>query len=214
MNLADLHNEVLLDCPSVPPPLLEDAAYRAAWHFCHTARLWRETLAPLALVAGQAAYPLTGPAGTQVLGVVRCKDRLSGLPLTPKTELELDTEFPGWEDIRATGPSMFFQPSGNVLRLVYTPDQDQADAMDVRVFLAPATAATVLPDETFLEHRDALIAGARGRLQRMPGRPWSNPDQALLNTAIFEQAAHDARRSAFKSGTRGPSVMHGTEFGF
>jgi hypothetical protein len=214
MNLPDLYNEVLMTCPDAPPPLLADAVYRAAWQFCYISRLWRVNLPPLSLVAGQATYDLVGPAGTAALGVTRCRDLISGLPLTPTTELELDREHPGWEDNQAASPSMFFQPRSAILQVVYTPSTDVPDALSVRVFVAPDSVAAALPDDLFMEHRDAILAGARGRLQVMPNRPWSNVDQANMNAALFEQAAYAARQTALKSGTRGPLRMHGPEFGF
>lgn len=214
MNFSDLENDVLLACPGVPPPLLKDAIFRTVWSFAHMSRTWRESMAPLTLVAGQHTYALTAPTGAAPMGVLRCKHVPSGMPLEPISERDLDHEFPGWEDNAANAPSMYFQPTADTIRVVYTPSENVVDALDIGVLLVPAADATAVPDGVFFEYRDALIAGARARLQAMPNMPWTSPEYAMANAGVYEQAVRQARQNVFKSRTRGPSRLHGPEFGF
>ena len=211
MNLSNLLNDVLVDCPGAPEPLIVNALITALREFCNRTRFWQHELPPINLIAGQAVYPLNPPTDTEIVSVVQAR---SEHLLAPSSVNLLDRSFPGWRDAQARQPVFYFQPSMDSIHVVYKPSENISSGLNVIVALRPSRNATTMDDEIYREFGNEIIAGAKARLQVIPNKPWSSSDYATVNAMIFASAIDRARIRVFKSNTRRPMMAVAPEFGF
>lgn len=215
MNLSDLYNEVLVDCPGAPEPLIADTLVTVLRDFCSRTRFWRQNLTPVNLVAGQAEYPLAAPADTEIVVLTLVQFTPSpDWPLVPRSTIELDRELPGWRAAQASRPAFYYQPTAGSIRPVYTPSEDVPGGLLATAALRPTKAATQMDDDLHREYGDEIVAGAKARLQAAPNKPWSAPDFAALNAGVFADAVRRARIRVFKSNTLGATTAVAPPFGF
>ena len=211
MNLSDLLNDVLVDCPGAPEPLIIDALIIALREFCNRTRFWQQSLSPINLVAGQAIYPLNPPTNTEIVSVMQAR---TGHLLVSASTNDLDRDFPGWRDAQARQPVFYFQPSMDSIHVVYKPSENISNGLSVIAALRPARNATTMDDEIYREFGNEIISGAKAHLQLAPNKPWSAPDHAAANALAFSTAINRARIRVFKSNTRGPTIAVAPAFGF
>ena len=190
MNLSNLLNDVLVDCPEAPEPLIIDALITTLRDFCNQTRFWRQELPPINLVTGQSIYPLNPPTGTEIVSVVQAQ---SDHFLVPSSVNLLDRNLSGWRDLLAPRPNFYFQPTMNSIHVVPKPNGNIPNGLNVIVALRPSRDTTTMNDEIYREFGNEIIAGAKAYLQAAPNKPWSSPDHATANMTAFTSAIQRAR---------------------
>lgn len=188
---------VYLLCPGVPRELAERELLRCARAFCQKTQLLRRTLA-VAAEAGEAVVTLPAAEG---LGVVQVRGvEIVGLGyLEPVLESALDAGPAGWAD--ETGmPRRFFCPEPDRIRVLPTPAAPMV--LRVTAVVAPTLAATSLPDRLLEDYGAAMEAGTAAALLLLPGQPWSNPEAAAAESALY----HDGVGRALQRVANGHGV--------
>ena len=187
------YDHLLPDLPGCTRALLDVHLLRAARDFCSKTGIWRQELAAVNLVAGQATYTLTTPADSALVRVIR-------LTIADKL-LWLDGENGNKEYPKYARNEPPFSLSGDLTQITLiadeTPTASLALGLKTTATLQPASTATVLPDFLLDQHVEAIKAGTLSGLMKMMKKPWSNPGlsgeyQREWNT-LTSRAAYQAQ---------------------
>lgn len=90
---------------------------------------------------------------------------------------------------------------GQPVRYCYVPQAQIAvdpfpnDVYDLLVtaIVQPKETATQIPDTGLTKYRTGIEAGALMYLHSVPGQPWSNPNESMLQRRIFQSSISNAR---------------------
>lgn len=190
--------DVLPHVPGCPSLVAKHELRRAAQAFLITSRAWQQTLAAVAVGAGQSEVTLAAPDAQSK--VVRAEAAWwDGKPLDPITSEELDkTSSDDWATHSGT-PTHFLQLRPGVVTLYPAPSAGSSIGFKARVSLAPSDAATQLPDDLADRYSEQLAMGARARLMLYPNKPWSNPALGAAVGQAFSDAANEAKAQAARA---------------
>jgi hypothetical protein len=235
-----LANEIAIEVPNCPRPLIERAIRNAMIEFCERAKLWRIELPAINVVANQARYALAfdAPVDPPVKAIVDIRGALfDGRDLQPTSRDRLDLHWHGASNVLSGGsrnvptdvffpvptggnasswesaggmPTVYFQPDPATIRLVPTPTQTMTGNIVVRVAVKPTRAATAAPDWLMEDWFEALCAGAKARLMQVPKKAWSEPNLALYYRRQFETACRKAHAEALRDSTRDDMTVRRT----
>lgn len=180
-------------CPEIQ---ILDAIRRSGADFCKRTAVSRNTITVVTAV-GIASYNLTPllPAGFEP-DEVRKVAHSGGYDLEPSSEDEFDRRH-----LDDAGPVGYYYLDGKNLVLGHTPLE--IETLTVRVKTRVAQDATQLPDELYDRYREEIAAGAKKILMMMADKPWANPQQAIINKSVFDEAvASENLRYAKGGGSR------------
>lgn len=185
---ADFHTRVMpyvLGCPS---PTVDAALIDSAREFCQRTKCWTQN-EPAYVFTGEARGEFDIPSGTDLLQVKRVT--VNGKDYKVKDAADLPEDW-------ATNP-----PNDNTLyqvsQLEYLifPMPSAADAISMTLVLQPTYSGEGVDDETHDLYAEAIAAGARARLQRMPRQDWTDISQAAIDGAYFTSQVHYAANRDF-----------------
>jgi hypothetical protein len=181
-------------CPEL---IILDAIKRAGMEFCKRTKIIRETLT-LTTVVDQASYALDTEEGTVADEVLAVK-REGADNLDPSSYYEFSANHMD----RDTGPpNYYYLDVGGELVLGNIPDAVEDLVVTVRV--RPTDEATTLPAELADRYMLEIAAGAKAILMIQRNKPWSDPDGAALNGALFEQNIDNVNLRDAKGAARKP----------
>lgn len=136
----------------------------------------------------------------------------SGPNLSVVSPDRLDTERPEWT--REIGqPFCIVGMDDHRIRFVPAPQQSEPYAWALRVALTLKDDADQIPDWIFERWKEQIAAGARARLRRQAGKPWSSPDLFALEHALFEEGIYKAGYRARRGYSRAPIVANPVIYG-
>lgn len=190
--------DLMLHVPGCPNVLAEHELRRAAQAFFRTTRSWKVIEAALPVVAGQSTVT-TAPsdAGQELVRVESVS--YDGVDMALKTIEDMPAEFGSqWASHTGT-PSVYLQLTPGEILLYPMPDADATTGVVRTLSVQPSEAATGLPDDMAIQYRDDIHLGAKARLLSIPGKPWSNMDQAVMNGAAFDSKSSRANINAARS---------------
>ncbi len=190
---------VLPSVPGCSSPMATDAIRTAAIDFCERSRAWTDNLTMSAL-ANTGAYPFVPPAGSAVAEILQAW--FNGLPIDPKTPDELRQLYTNWRTESGNEPEFYTQEDTVSVTLVPMPEAALADAIKLRVALAPAADSTGVDTRIFNKYRTDIAAGALAILLKIPGEKFYNPNLAQERQATFNAAIADANYKAAKGFVR------------
>jgi len=174
-------------------PTVARAVRLAAQEFFKRTRAWRLWLPEVTTIAGQRSYALPLPAGAVVERIERAT--LNGKPIDILSFdcFEADPELhPG----QASGVA-----SRDRVNVLLAADYGGGAKLQFRVSLKPGDTATGISDDMAVQHRDALVAGAKRRLLMNPKAAYYNPDLAGVAAGEFEAAVGMAKGQAYRDFT-------------
>lgn len=184
--------------PGCPHVLAEHELRRAAQAFFNHSLAWRVTETLRAVTAGTAELSAAPSDADQELVRVDAVwyDGIKLEPITPET---LDAQYTDDWQTREGTPTNYLQVIPGVIRLYPVPLVDAVAGLKLRLIVTPSEAATGLPDDLALKYRDHMHVGAKSRLMLYPGKPWTNPELAVVYgqsfTALVNQATAEAARA-------------------
>lgn len=205
--------KVLPSCPGCGIPMAVEAVRQTVIDFCQRAKAWQAEHT-ITFVADTPDYALTLPANTVLVDVVKCLYNADGLPIVPKSEAQLDAQYAGWRQWKASRPSFYYLPDLSTIRLVAMPSQAEANAVTAKLAVKPIQAATEFDTELYDQYADALAAGAMARLMLMPQQQWTNPKLAAIHGGMYEAQVGKTQKRVFKNNTRTSLYASAPEFGF
>jgi hypothetical protein len=177
-------------------PLARQAIRLACIDFCRDAMVVQD-LQLYDVVAGQADYPLTIPASSQltrVLGVMYIDSWL-----TPSSVEQVRAALPlrgnvGDAQVQSSSPKTYFlkTPSTSTISLYPVPDTAVILGLTVRSAYTPSNLATTVDDILFNYWAEEIAAGAVARLKVMPNVPFTDQAGASVARKAFETAKREA----------------------
>lgn len=198
--IDELLNEIQMDFPEAPHQFIENVARQSCIRFCELSLYWQEYLGAVYVVRDLFEYDVPVPPYAKLIEIER-------------VFLDEDGEERNFEKspIDTLSRYRFWNPLNNILML-YPNDVLAEKSVGVIAALKPDREAEnfTVPDALLDDHYDALVAGARSRLYRIPRQPWSDPGHYQENQAIFEEAARKARRNMRRGYQSAPDRINAT----
>ena len=170
MDLSDLHPKVAIEVPGAPTFAVMGAVSDATADFLRRSRAWRVKFGPLDFLRWKTVYSVRLPPDSM---------------LVEPTEVKLDGQRLRSENYWPVGLGEFEVAEG-----LYGKE------LRGEVALTVTNEATEVPDRLGYEFGDAIVLGALGRLLRIPGTEWTNPQLAMAYVAGYEEAIDRAATRA------------------
>lgn len=177
-NLDELMNDIRIEIPDAAEQIIEYNLRRAIIDFCRISHYWHEDVGPVNVIEGFDRYDLVSSGYTRIGTVIEVTTNLEGRDITLTNTKDPNIEY------RYQRPSPF--------EIVIHPvDRLKGAQLSVICSLIPVVyqGSFEVSEEVIIRHHDALCDGAKGRLFRIPGKPWTNDREAVLCERRFNQAA-------------------------
>lgn len=185
---ADFHPRVMPYVLGCPIPTVDAALVDMAREFCLNTRCW--TVENIGHgFAGQARGEFDIPAGTEILRVLEVT--VNGRPYKVKSTSELPKT---WRESAPDDCTLYHDTQAEYLIF---PAPTGTESIVMKIALAPTYAGTGVDEETFAMYAEAIAAGARAKLQRMPRQEWTDLVQAQIDGAAYISAQHSAANRDF-----------------
>jgi len=172
-----------------PNPTLDLHLRQAAIEFCRRTLCWVRTLDPVLANGLDIRFDLDLPSQTQAVKLMAVEVNGQEYPLVDPQR--------GQQLVRQ-GCNADFSFTQDKLTLDVHPLRSSGDLIEVDMALAPSFNATGVETDVISPYVQEIGQGASASLQMMPGVPWSEPNLAAANKAMFNQrlgtvAMHVAR---------------------
>jgi hypothetical protein len=192
--LQDFYPWVMLDCPNVPNPVMDDAIVKGAREFCKLTHALDSDVVITTVIA-QSDYTLTLPTDTEIITVKKVQESPT-VRLTPASLEYVESQS------AASGKPTFYavvETNPLSLRLYATPDN--VYTYTAKFALMPIPTAAELDDKLLDWYSEGVTAYAKYWLMVQPNKPWSNPDTAAFAYRQFDARVADAkvRRAQWRS---------------
>lgn len=190
----DIMWQVRAELPGVPMPLMLYHYAETVRDFCTRSKCWNFNIAsPLDLGASTDFPTITQaveiPANTYIVEPTRLKWD-DGTFIEFRTRDQLDQIDADWEQATGTKPRYWTVTGPKAWRIYPLLSAATTAQLYMRVALAPsrteAAMRTGMPEELAYEFQDTWGLGAMGRLMKIPGKDWSNPNQAAAYLSMYE----------------------------
>ena len=186
--ISDVADELRLDVPGAPMPLVERELREAAREFCDKSLAWRYVGDKAAVTAGQETIDPDLPTESELILVDWLA--IDGTRIAPTSAADVP---PSLAD---TGPVTAFRVEGDEIVPMPVPDADAT--AQVGVIVRPSSTARSIDDALWGHWSDGIKSRAIARLCLMHGRTWSNPDLGGYHqqrfAAVVERAKNRGRR--------------------
>jgi hypothetical protein len=204
---SDLLDEVLPNLAADPSdPVTEHAIKRAAIQFCEGSWVWKHLPDPLDVEAGEAAYTIEIPSGSDVAAVIGVE--YDGQPIDQKSVDWLNANHPGWRTQTGT-PKYFTQVDTEQIILAPVPESTLTGALVLTLALAPSQSSTGFPKWISNQYIYAIADGALAKLMTMPNKGWTDVPTGLDRRVSFDAAVAGARATAVTALGRAPLRVKG-----
>jgi hypothetical protein len=169
--LERVHDEI----PSVPEFMALRALADSTKEFCARTHIWRVSVPDIDLTVGDVAFAVVAPPGLQVVALKDVRLGRDKIYPIPTAVLIARVHTP------ASGTPMAYAE--------WAPDQIELDRpvkelatlrIVAAVTLALGAADVEVPDSLIDEYGEALAAGAKMRLMRQAGQPWTSPESSTI----------------------------------
>jgi hypothetical protein len=186
---AEFYPWVLTDVIGCPKPVIDHALREAAREFCLESKAWQETEenpAPGAI----NRFDFETSTYNEVIQVVRASVAGESLDVFGINKLPSD-----WETRRPCRNDALYQLNDFEYLLIPTPSAGQL--VSITLALRPGPEGEGVGDDVFSKHVEAIAAGAKYRLLKMPRQPWTDLEQAALFKSEFDAGMHVAANRGF-----------------
>jgi hypothetical protein len=193
--LDDWVQDIMLRLPGVTRSVVENQLFNTAQQFFRESRAWTVRL-PF-IVDNTKTYVYLAPTveGAMVGTVLRViyDERV----INPLTVEPID-------DPQAGLPRGFYLHDSGTMQLFPQPEEiDNGKDLLVDVSLIPESFDTLVPDDTWIHHRQSIICGTVAELLNWPNRPWSNDNKAIREQRKFKNETLMARKEVLARFSRG-----------
>jgi hypothetical protein len=184
-SISNLFNDIRLECPGAPDPLILARARMAITEFCKRSLISNETLSLHDIEAAEPLVQLCPPNScVNIWRVMWVKSTVRFLPVEDRQQLS--DYGSDWEKHEDEYPSSYMMHRQNdIIRLYPTPTIDIADELTIHCAFVPHPDTTKMDKVLYDFYREGIVQGAVAKLQRMPGTNWYNPDSAAWNERQF-----------------------------
>lgn len=202
--LAEYHDLLLPELPGCTIAMVNLHLRETARDFCRRTSAWRQDLAAVNTVGGQADYPLTLPAESQLVRVTDLT--VHGRRLWRSVELDKADAGAQQPKYGITEPP--FDLDDNLSEITLhadeVPGESVVGGLQASAVLTPTTTATALPDFLLGQYSEAMRHGTLARLMLMPKKPWTDRVLAGVYEGLWQEALNFAAYQAQVGNTRRP----------
>lgn len=194
MAWASFYPYLLLHVRGASEPLMDQELQSASAEFFQRTRVWQQWLTPGVTVLNTRTYALGLPALTDVVRLEKARVNGVAVPVESYRNMDLDIA----NDV-LPGPGLTTVDRRQFTLL----DLPAAAGLTIQIeaSLKPAQDATGIPDEFFIQYRDAIVQGAKSRLMLLPDEKFTDPDRAMLAKGLFDAAIADVNSDAWRGHT-------------
>lgn len=171
---------------SCPTAIVDENIRFAAREFCDNTYTWRVELDLKRVRAGTSDYDIDNPKCGRLAHIFYVSH--DGIEVQKATERMLDDLEPGWRTAEADVASYFYMPDKKTIRLALTPAKTESKILKIVAAFKPTVDATVLANNLYEDHLEAISHGTLARLYEMDGENWSNPESAIKKRLLFDRA--------------------------
>lgn len=206
--IASFRQKVLREVTGCPNFLIDEVVIDTLIEFCEDTSYWQEDLADHTIIKTIHTYSIIAPTDALIVNITSVQD--DGTPVNPKTEDQLDREWPRfssqslfyshgsqtsspWRTIVADTATYYYLPDIEHIRLVGIPTTNKVNKLTIRASLKPTYGATVVGDVLFNEFYEDIAYGAKARLFEMADKDWANPGKAAEYRGKFLVAMKEAK---------------------
>lgn len=189
---SDFHPHALVFVPGCPDPLLEQELRGAAIEFFRRTRAWRQWLDEITTTSGVRQYPIVLPSGSEIVRIEQAT--------ADDRPIEVQIHHAQRADPATVQSSDYALASDDRRTLTILRDVAAGTRLRLQAALMPSLTAAGIPDDLFAQHVDAIVAGARYRLKRMPG-PLADGAGAKVALGEFESAIATGALDAWRGDT-------------
>ena len=193
--------EVIQFMPDVPEHIAKNAIRNAAIEFCEKSRYWQIDVDPISVVNGQRNYVVPTPADTKMVGAVSAYYNTNLLIPKGPDELARIYRMGDWQQVEGS-PQYMTQLIKPEVVLVPTPYEDKADALHLRVAIAPTREAEEITQDVYENFLLVIANGAKAILYNTPGQPYFDKASAKECQMYFRAGIANARIMVDKGLTR------------
>lgn len=179
--IADINSRVIVEAGGNCPLLVvNQKVIDAIIEFCKESLAWSVDLDPMYVTQDVQEYDLTPNDPYTRIHKVQ-KVELNNTEISPGDGYEMLDRVTMWLNSK--------------------PGADIDNGLEINVAVTPTRSATSIDDDLFETHYDTLVAGALGRLFRIPGKAWTNPAMAAYYEAKFSDGIATSKGELSKNYT-------------
>lgn len=173
--------DVMPDVVGCPDPIAEHAIKRAAQEFCDSTRVWRIWVTDILTASGTSTYPIGLPANAELVRIERATIDGRDLELTTADQLPVD-----WKTYSKSLPDCIHTVDRKNITLLPVPSSIRTIKMEISI--KPSSDALGVEDHLFDQYVEHIAIGAKARLMKQAGKPYTNINEAMLLDAQFKHA--------------------------
>lgn len=175
--LTSFIKQVMPHVSGCPEAIVIDATREAAVKFCTHTQIIREKIPPIDVLAGTDEYNIVASSEKEVVGIVSFL--YNNRELHQKTEEELDIIDCGWRTAEPGVATYVAVPEPGRFILNRIPIEDIPGSIVIKAATKPAGNAENLDDALHSNWIEAIKYGSLESLFEIPGKGWSDMNQAL-----------------------------------
>jgi hypothetical protein len=173
--------DVMPDVPGCPDPIAEHAILRAAQEFFELTGVWRIWMDDTSTSLNNSEYDIGLPTNTELVRIERATLGGREIEITTADCLPID-----WKTNSASLADCIHTVDRKTVMLLPAPKT--IATMRIEVTLKPGSAALGIEDFLFDQYAEMIAIGAKARLMKQPGKPYTNANDSMILTAEFKQA--------------------------
>lgn len=193
--------EVMQFVPDVADLVATNAIKQACIEFCQKTRYWQIELDPIDVVANQSSYVIPTPADTKMVGIVYAYYNNNLMIPQPPDTLANIYRMGDWRELQGS-PQYITQIIKPEVILVPQPSFSIADALKMRVAIAPTRDSTEISSEIYENYLLVIADGAKSILYATPGQPYYDKVLSKECQINFRTGIANARIAIDKGLTR------------
>jgi len=197
-SISNLFNDVRLEVPGAPNPLIQDRARYALTEFCKRTLISNETLQTYDIEAGEPLIYIHPPNScVNIWRVMWVKTSQRFLHIYDRQQLA--SHGSDWDKSEDEWPSIIVPHSqNNIFQLYPKPTVDKDDELTVHCAFIPHPQTTKMDSVVYQFYREAIVKGAVAKLQKMAGTKWYNPEAGMMNEHEFQVELSKAKANQNK----------------
>ena len=206
-----LYDDVVPELPGAELGMVLHQIKRTCNDFYERTLYSREVLPGINVVANTATYTVAPSDAAnfevgkilEVRLVSAASSNATPYKMLARTPEQLDIDMPDW-DASTGAPKFYAQRAIDQVTLAYIPASASLAGLIVTIAKLPLYAGVGIDDAIYEKFSEALGYGVKGRMMRMPKKPWSNPTLATNYLAMFDNEVAGASAIAAKGFGRAP----------
>jgi hypothetical protein len=194
VSISKLYDDIRLEVPGAPNPLIQDRVRWAATEFCKRTLISNESIDCIDIDAGEPLVQIDPPnACVNIWRIMWLKGPNGFLPVADRQQMSSVGN--DWDQGEAEWPTMYIpHRQNNIIQLVPKPDTSHSDALIAHCAFIPHPETSKIDSVLYQFYREGIVRGAIAKLLGMAGAGWYNPTAAA--TAEYEFQVEISRAKA------------------